>query len=215
MRGSSVGVLSTVAPASSATINVTYTGVIRNGLDVTGVFGPAGTDLTGDGYVASYVFDTSIGRTFDTPIYKNVVGGPISFVFQPTPSSGSVIAINNHSFTIEGTAFGNLYASSGVNGTATAIYHDARDYQIIDSATTMYNFSWNTVTSPLFSNSLTEPFPSSIFTVNSGEGTGTLNIQTHSNLTGDLIFAWATFSPATVSVQVAPFPLPFCYLAPH
>jgi hypothetical protein len=199
-----LAVLGTVVPASSATINVNYTGVIRNGLDVTGVFGPAGSDLTGDGYVATYAFDTSIGQIFDTPVYKNVVGGPISFVFQPTPSLGSVITINNHSFTIEGTAFGNLYAQTG-NG-STKIYHDARAYQIIDSVTNMYNISWNSVTSALLTNSLTDPFTSSIFTVNSGEGVGLLDIRTHSNLTGDLIYAWATFSPATVSVQVVPIP---------
>jgi hypothetical protein len=199
-----LAVLSTVAPASSATINVTYTGVIRSGLDVTGVFGPTNTDLTGDGYVANYIFDTGIGQIFDTPIYKNVVGGPISFVFQPTPSLGSVITINNHSFTIAGTAFGNLYAQTE-NG-STKIYHDARDYQVIDSVTAMYNIFWNTVTSALLTNSLTEPFTSSIFTVNKDEGAGSLSIQTHSNLAGDLIYAYATFSPATVSVQIVPIP---------
>jgi hypothetical protein len=84
-----LAVFSIVSPATSDIVHVTYTGVVSAGYDQTGVFGPANTSLTGQPYIASYTFDTSIGQTFSSPTYNNAVGGYISATFQPSPSLGA------------------------------------------------------------------------------------------------------------------------------
>lgn len=47
----------TVQPASAATILITYTGTVNSGMDTTGVFGAAATDLTGKAFTSVYTLN--------------------------------------------------------------------------------------------------------------------------------------------------------------
>jgi hypothetical protein len=189
----------TVSPASSDIVHVTYTGVVRDGYDQTGVFGPANTSLAGQPYIAAYTFDTSIGQTFSSPTYNYAVGGYISATFQPSPSLGAFVIINNHTVTIGGAAFGQLYGLGGGGGTTT-VYDDARDYFVFNADLHLYNILNNGIqlSDPLLPTSITTPY---IYTVPHGDGGfGLVVIQTHSNQYGDLIYANANLLPETVTV---------------
>jgi hypothetical protein len=81
-------------PASAEIVSVTYWGTVTSGYDQTGVFGPAGTDLIGDSYVAHYVFDTTEGITYSNSIGSGVTGGSWSGVASPSVSAS--VTINGH-----------------------------------------------------------------------------------------------------------------------
>ena len=53
--------LLTAMPAAAIVKVATYTGTIRDGIDETGVFGAAGSDLAGLSYVATYTYDRALG----------------------------------------------------------------------------------------------------------------------------------------------------------
>ncbi len=55
------------ATASATLIDVIYKGVVKDGVDGIGLFGPAGADLTGDAFVATFNMDTSKGNNLSTP----------------------------------------------------------------------------------------------------------------------------------------------------
>jgi hypothetical protein len=98
--------------AHATTILITYTGTISDGFDQTGVFGPAGTSLSGDTYSLVYTFDTA-GAILDLsglPFSSRVYGGPDTNV----PSSNSP---GKASLTINGKTalFTGNFKSSDLN----------------------------------------------------------------------------------------------------
>jgi hypothetical protein len=60
--------------ANAATLFATYTGTVSKGVDVQGLFGAAGADLTGDAFSATYTIDTDLGPVF--PFTGGVQGAP-------------------------------------------------------------------------------------------------------------------------------------------
>jgi hypothetical protein len=102
-----VALLLGVGSASSAIVDVTYTGTITyvtdQGGTITSIFGT--DNLVGDSYVANYVFNTSLGTTFTSPTLSYAYGGSaygntspllsdyVTVTINGTPQSYS---INNH-----------------------------------------------------------------------------------------------------------------------
>ena len=88
-------------PARAAIVDVTYTGIITQGADQTGVFGIVDTNggaYVGYNYTANYVFNTSIGITASTPTENLVYGG--TYYNTPSPLLSASVTVNGVTATI-------------------------------------------------------------------------------------------------------------------
>ena len=65
------------ATASATLIDVIYKGAVKDGTDGIGLFGPAGADLTGDAFVATFNMDTSKGNNHSVPAENLIEGGTV------------------------------------------------------------------------------------------------------------------------------------------
>ena len=97
------------ANAASATVYTqTWTGTVKSGVDSANVFG--GGSMAGKSFVATYVFDDSIGSVqINNGVEHSArVGSNLGSV---TPNLSSSIAINGFTFNFVGTAYAEIYAS--------------------------------------------------------------------------------------------------------
>jgi hypothetical protein len=83
-------------PASAAIVDVTYTGIVTQGTDETGVFGPPDTGLTYSDYlndplVANFMFDTSLGYTTNGTNPNDDTGGSGTSYSNPAISASVTI----------------------------------------------------------------------------------------------------------------------------
>jgi hypothetical protein len=88
--------LNVASPALADIIDVTYTGTVSDGTDVTGVFGPPSTLFDGNAFTLTYAFDTAKG-IFTSGFNSSLAGGP---GFGPGIYSSpgtAVLTINGHS----------------------------------------------------------------------------------------------------------------------
>jgi hypothetical protein len=93
--------------ASAGTIRVTYSGV-ASGYDRSGLFGSPGTDLDGESYQATYVFDLSSAYYYDAGYgFTDLnISGYASYYGLPFVSATT--AINGHSVTVKTQQNGGL-----------------------------------------------------------------------------------------------------------
>jgi hypothetical protein len=95
-----------ITPASADVVTVTATGTVVPATeapgttsppdttpDIYGLFGTAGSDLTGAQFTVVYTFDTLMSKTFDYPPYSSF-----------SPVVRAVFTINNQSVTYAGTS---------------------------------------------------------------------------------------------------------------
>ena len=84
------------APAEALPRVATYRGTIVSGTDATGVFTAPGTDLTGQGFIAQYFYDSTAGVRTTTPGVADV----LNFSSSPSPTRDLIarLTINGHSF---------------------------------------------------------------------------------------------------------------------
>lgn len=87
-------------PAAAVIMQVSLTGAVTSGTDLTGVFGSAGADLAGAAYNASYIYDTDFGALFTDTDFIRVYGGSVYGLGTPIVSSS--ITINGFTFGIGG-----------------------------------------------------------------------------------------------------------------
>ena len=148
-----IAILGFVSPASATLVDVTYWGTVHSGYDKTGVFGPAGADLSGDSYVANYVFNTALGIITNEPGWQGAQGGsffsptnPAGPNFAASPLVSASVTINGHSVNIGGSYISEI--AGGPGGGGEAAY-----------AETTYSESWDTIDpNPAFPSSITGPF---------------------------------------------------------
>jgi hypothetical protein len=99
-------------PVRADIIQVTYSGTITSGTDVTGVFGAPNTDLAGLHYTSTFVFDTSLGELIqlgglsDT---EDLRGGTLYAPFA-TPLVSSTFQIGATIVSVRSNDVGELYA---------------------------------------------------------------------------------------------------------
>ena len=113
-------VMSAVSPAWASLVETVYRGAIGSGTDVTGVFGRSDTSLAGERYTAIYIYNTDIGYSNgDYPLGQGFALGGTDFT-PPSPASGypspivsATLKINGHSITINGNAYGVVWADAG------------------------------------------------------------------------------------------------------
>lgn len=101
--------MSVFSPVNAATITATYRGTIAfGGFDTTGEFGAPSTNLEGERFVATYVYDLNLGdRSRDIGRSDGLVGGfPPSFNFGNPLISGSLtIKGRTQNFLVERNGF--------------------------------------------------------------------------------------------------------------
>ena len=102
--------LGTCATASATLIDVIYKGVVKDGIDGIGLFGPAGADLTGDAFVATFNMDTSKGSNPSTPTENYIHGGVVYGT--ESPMIKATLEINGKSATVDGSYNGTVQAFS-------------------------------------------------------------------------------------------------------
>jgi hypothetical protein len=90
--------------ASATLVQQTYTGIVTSGVDTGGIFGPAGTNLTGDPYKATFVFDTNISHCVPgCGSGEDFVRGGTFYGGLPSPMLSNVVTINGISFNLDET----------------------------------------------------------------------------------------------------------------
>ena len=119
------GSVGTYAPASATLIDVVYKGAIKDGIDVIGLFGPAGADLTGDAFVATFNMDTSKGIPLFTATENYIHGGVVYGT--ESPMIKATLEINGKSATVDGSYNGSVQAFLGESGVANQQSHYVAD----------------------------------------------------------------------------------------
>jgi PEP-CTERM motif len=112
------------APASATLIDVIYKGVVK-GADGAGLFGPAGADLTGDAFVATFNMDTSKGFPLFTATENYIHGGTAYGI--ESPMIKATLEINGKSATIDGSDNGSVQSFLGYPGVANQQNHQVSD----------------------------------------------------------------------------------------
>ena len=98
-----LGVLAAGA-ANAAILVATYTGAINIGYDSGGLFGPAGSSLTGDTYAAKFTIDTNQGAVLNNlPAYDELYGGLCCGFSSPIKVT---LTIQGHTQAIAGSYYG-------------------------------------------------------------------------------------------------------------
>jgi PEP-CTERM motif len=113
------------ATASATLIDVIYKGAVKDGADGIGLFGPAGADLTGDAFVATFNMDTSKGNNRSVPAENLIEGGTVYGV--DSPMIKATLEINGVSHTIDGGYNGTVQSFLGDPGAANQQTHVAYD----------------------------------------------------------------------------------------
>lgn len=138
------------APCQATTVYVEYSGTIFSGIDHVGVFGAKDSNMAGQSYTASYVFDVTFGlgnKNFQSPTQNFIDGGSQFLIPTLSPSLGAQFSLGATTITIDGLYRGII---SGVNnggvGTFTKQDHlveerNASINKYLDNF--MFNFSGN------------------------------------------------------------------------
>ena len=99
--------------ATASVVTFTWTGIFAGGTDDMGLFGNAGSDLTGVAFTDVLKFDPTAGRIRGDSTYLNTLGGV--GLDQPSPARLNMITVNGR--TLSGN--GDRYA-----GLTTVVYSD-------------------------------------------------------------------------------------------
>ena len=115
-------------PASAATILITYEGTVSSGTDATGLFGMAGSDLTGLSYTAAYTltYPTAGAREQSLPTIRSYWGGEGYAGNPATPLSGSFM-INGTTIDVAGQFYGLVQKLNRHGGTTDRLYSGVFD----------------------------------------------------------------------------------------
>jgi hypothetical protein len=115
-----------VSPALADIIHLTVTGTVAAGpasYDQNGLFGQAGSSLTGDAFTIVFTFDTGLGTTVSNPSINNLYGG--TYYGTISPALGATVTINGYSAHITGAFIGQLFGASGSAFGATIYDYDS------------------------------------------------------------------------------------------
>jgi hypothetical protein len=171
--------------ASADIVTVTVTGEIKSGIDLGGIFGPAGTDMTGDPYSIVYTINTSSApHSLDVPpIQYGVEGGGAPY--PPTPAFQADVTVNGQMLNPSFNAGHSLIYCEG----CYSIFVSSNEGFIVDrlEVTDSY-FSISTLITGALPLTDTTPF------------SYTLNPATDSS-SGDIYQAYGSFTDLSLSVS--------------
>jgi hypothetical protein len=126
LRGAAmIAAIILATPASATIIDAIYKGTVKDGIDGIGLYGPAGADLTGDAFVATFNMDTSKGTNLSTPTENFIEGGAVYGT--ESPMIKATLEINGKSAAIDGSYNGVVQAFLGQPGIANQQTHSISD----------------------------------------------------------------------------------------
>jgi hypothetical protein len=189
-----------VAQASATIMDVTYIGKVSSGTDPLNIFGMRGVNIIGLSWVATYTFDTSLGKRSTSTTRDNVYGGPYYGSTSTSPVLSSMITINGVGKAVAGSYAGYLNAENNGAGGYGEEYHYAGDASSTQ-AEVLSSFISNNVGS--LPGSLTTPFTHTMDSRDYIKAYYSLNDY---NLGPETIFA--DLATLTVSEHVAAVPEP-------
>lgn len=102
--------MSLAVPASAATMQAVYTGTVDYGTDYSGVFGAAGSDLTGLNYTATYVYNSTGPLTYTDANTDGAYGGT-NYSTAPQTYSAK-LRINGVTFSFDTSFYSYAYVFS-------------------------------------------------------------------------------------------------------
>jgi hypothetical protein len=111
--------LLTASPVAALVRTVTYSGQFASGLDVTGIFLPAGSDLSGHAYAAAFTYDTNLGSIRSATATYDIIYGGDGF--------GGVSPLIDATLSINGT-------TRHVSGSSSAVFRTIEAEAITSSA---------------------------------------------------------------------------------
>lgn len=192
----------TALPVAASVMQIEYSGTLSSGYDATGVFGTAGTNLTGLTYTMTFTYDTSVGVRTGTASYDYIYGG----YHYGTPSpTASTLVVNGSA--VDGN--GDYYAlDQRRNDGSTAYTFDVSNQYTVDPVTGayVYNFGY------FYADDLTLGLPVDLetpysFDVADGSGSGWFDYWVHGPISTERAYGSMGVDRVTVS-DVAPVPLP-------
>jgi hypothetical protein len=190
-----VALLAGVSPATAAVKTATYSGTVDQGLDTTGVFGPANTSLAGASYIATFTYDRTLGSS-------NTIGTSAggSLFGTTSPIIAASLRINNITWIIPAGADDFVRTS-----VSPEVWHYVSSRKIVGAGTQrdQVNYRGFPVTAPESLDQNVAPVPA--------VGGGSFTILTMNNFNNAfMVFAQGSFSnDAIYSVgDVASIPEP-------
>ena len=133
MPAAALALVATTAHAHIVT--ATYSGVVANGYDTTGVFGAANTDLTGAAFTAVYKVDSSVNSlTFNSPGSMSYRIGGTNYGFSSSPVS-AVVTIHGVSAAFGGLQTGEAYRSKVASG-GNELFHETYSASTVKGVST-------------------------------------------------------------------------------
>jgi hypothetical protein len=191
--------------ASASVITVTYDGVVSDGTDATGLFGPAGTALGGESYQLTYTFDTSKGALVPHPNGTELSGGPGSIGYS-SPGM-AVLTINGRSVAINvdenapSQGLSHYYALDY----GSYVFTEQRVWNNVNTSADYTSFLVDT-----YINDYTYAIPTTLdvpYSLNLGPGVDVgsgFNFFDHIWSSGiDVLQAYGDLNPQTVTVSIA------------
>ena len=118
--------ISTAGQASAAIVEVTVNGTVTSSVDLTGIFGivDTGNAYVGDSYVASIIFNPSLGETQSTSTYNTAEGGSADPTPNLTnPALSANVTINGVTVSINPINFGEFVGDNNENGLGISGQH--------------------------------------------------------------------------------------------
>jgi len=205
-----VTLLAGLSSAQAAIVDVTYTGGVSSAVDITGMFGPAGTNnIIGASYILTYQFNTALGIPYSSPTKNYVYCGSAYGVASPALST---------TVTING-----ISVSSDLNGYNDETYATKSGSTTEQYQTSEYNnnnvggINIDNYTQGLFFDNTNNSLPASITTPFSyspqpaEHAISYTNFTTYNNNTDTqevYTVITANITNLTVTVQGAPGPIP-------
>lgn len=121
-------------PTQAKIVKITYKGAISSGRDLTGVFGTANANLTGDSFTAVFTINTSINANlYASATTENFYGGtkylpahggkPAKGTTSPVTAT---LTINGHTIAVPSAYWGRVWDSSWT-GTASELNLEVQD----------------------------------------------------------------------------------------
>jgi hypothetical protein len=103
-------IIGATSEVSASLVYVTYTGVMASGTDISGIFGPAYSNLSGSPFTVVYTVDLAKGFFYDDGHgFEQIYGGSSTLYSSPI---SAVLTINDTNWTFSGDYYSKEYASN-------------------------------------------------------------------------------------------------------
>ena len=193
----------TALPVAASVMQIEYSGTLSSGYDATGVFGTAGTNLTGLTYTMTYTYDTSVGVRYTDPAYDSIYGG---YLYSLPATTTSTMVVNGSA--VDGN--GDYYDFDQRAKPSLASTVDVSIQYTVDPVTGAYVYNYGSTHAYDFTLGLPVDLETPYsFDVADGYGYGSFVYGVYDPFGTNTEYAYAYMDVDRVTISdVAPVPLP-------